>query len=75
MSLNQTIPLCSCGFLLRNESVTLGDVPFFMKGLPLAGSLPRLLDPSYDSKSLSDDMKLGILNKNILTSVSSFYIL
>ena len=43
-----------------------------MKGLPLAGSLPHLLDLSYNSKSLSVDMELGILYKNILTSVSSF---
>lgn len=55
MSVNWTIPLCSCGILLGNEGVILWDTFFLMKGLRLAGSLPHILDASYDAKSLLDD--------------------
>ena len=47
------------------------DVPIFMKGLLLASSLPCPLDPSYDSKSLSDDKTLrGIFLVDIFSSDS-----
>ena len=55
MSVDQSIPLCSCGIFFGNEGAIFWDIPSFIKGFALVDPLSCLHDTSYDSKSLSHD--------------------